>query len=178
MTKINMAVRQPTYQRFMLDLIIFFGLFSVDLLTSLLVHLSTCSLVHLYTCSLVHLYNCPLVHLSTCLLVHLSTCSLVRSLVYFLLFQDKKKVDMKSGKTAGLSGKEMFMFNPSIINQATEDGDDEEGGDFDLNMREKDDDYGVKVGLTKRDCGFCHYYNDLFTYKDILKYINGVVYFL
>ena len=141
-----MAVRQPTYQRFMLDLIIFFGLFSVDLLTSLL--------------------------------VHLSTCSLVRSLVYFLLFQDKKKVDMKSGKTAGLSGKEMFMFNPSIINQATEDGDDEEGGDFDLNMREKDDDYGVKVGLTKRDCGFCHYCNDLFTYKDILKYINGVVYFL
>ena len=141
-----MAVRQPIYLRFMLDLIICFGLFSVDLLTSLL--------------------------------VHLSTCSLVRSLVYFLLFQDKKKVDMKSGKTAGLSGKEMFMFNPSIINQATEDGDDEEGGDFDLNMREKDDDYGVKVGLTKRDCGFCHYYNDLFTYKDILKYINGVVYFL
>ena len=70
---------------------------------------------------------------------------------------------MKSGKTTGLSGKEMFMFNPSIINQATEDGDDEEGGDFDLNMREKDDDYGVKVGLTKRDCGFCHYYKDLVT---------------
>ena len=97
---------------------IFLVLFSVDLLTSLLVLLFTCSLVD------------------------------------FLLFQDKKKVDMKSGKTAGLSGKEMFMFNPSIINQATEDGDDEEGGDFDLNMREKDDDNGVKVGLTKSDCCF------------------------
>ena len=51
---------------------------------------------------------------------------------------------MKSGKTTGLSGKEMFMFNPSIISQATED-DDDEGGDFDLNIREKDDDYAGKV---------------------------------
>ena len=60
------------------------------------------------------------------------------------MFQEKKKNDMKSGKTTGLSGKEMFMFNPSIISQATED-DDDEGGDFDLNIREKDDDYAGKV---------------------------------
>lgn len=42
-----------------------------------------------------------------------------------------------------MSGRDMFLFNPSLVAVDTED--DEEGGDFDLNMREKEEDIGVKV---------------------------------
>ena len=53
---------------------------------------------------------------------------------------------MKSGKTGGMSGREMFMFNPSMVS-AHADGDEEEedGGEFDLNIRENDNDPAVKV---------------------------------
>jgi len=63
--------------------------------------------------------------------------------------KDKKKNEFKSGKTGGLSGREMFMFNPSILNQQNVDEDDE-GGDFDLNIREQED-MGVKVHEIKFD---------------------------
>jgi len=66
-----------------------------------------------------------------------------------LKLKDKKKTDFKSGKTSGLSGREMFMFNPSILTNQSED--DEEGGDFDLNIREQDLDDGVKVHEIKFD---------------------------
>jgi len=64
--------------------------------------------------------------------------------------KDKKKTEFKSGKTGGLSGREMFMFNPSILSQQEAD-DDDEAADFDLNMREHDDDMGVKVHEIKFD---------------------------
>ncbi|KAH3751934.1 zinc finger CCCH domain-containing protein 15-like [Dreissena polymorpha] len=48
--------------------------------------------------------------------------------------QDKKKNDFKQGKVLGISGREMFEFNPDLIA-----GDDEEAGD-DALLREYDDD--------------------------------------
>jgi len=63
--------------------------------------------------------------------------------------KDKKKNEFKSGKTGGLSGREMFMFNPSILNQQGAE-EDEEGADFDLNIREQED-MGVKVHEIKFD---------------------------
>eukprot|EP00088_Acartia_fossae_P026277 TRINITY_DN2708_c0_g1_i10.p1 TRINITY_DN2708_c0_g1~~TRINITY_DN2708_c0_g1_i10.p1 ORF type:complete len:409 (+),score=172.57 TRINITY_DN2708_c0_g1_i10:90-1316(+) len=67
--------------------------------------------------------------------------------------KDKKKTDLKSGKTSGLSGKEIFTFNPSILTAGGGGGDeeDEEGADFDLNIREQDLDDGVKVHEIKFD---------------------------
>ena len=52
---------------------------------------------------------------------------------------------MKSGKTGGMSGREMFMFNPSMVSTHVEGEDDEEGGEFDLGIRDNDDDPAVKV---------------------------------
>jgi len=63
--------------------------------------------------------------------------------------KDKRKNEFKSGKTGGLSGREMFMFNPSIVNQHADD-DDDDGEDFDLNIREQED-MGVKVHEIKFD---------------------------
>jgi hypothetical protein len=49
---------------------------------------------------------------------------------------------MKSGKTGGLSGKDIFTFNPSVLSgEGTEN--DEEGGDFEYEREEED--VGVKV---------------------------------
>eukprot|EP00088_Acartia_fossae_P005747 TRINITY_DN12593_c0_g1_i2.p1 TRINITY_DN12593_c0_g1~~TRINITY_DN12593_c0_g1_i2.p1 ORF type:complete len:402 (-),score=170.59 TRINITY_DN12593_c0_g1_i2:378-1583(-) len=64
--------------------------------------------------------------------------------------KDKKKDNMKSGNTSGLSGREMFQFNPSIVGQVNTD-EDEEGGEFDLNMRDQEEDDGVKVHEIKFD---------------------------
>jgi len=61
--------------------------------------------------------------------------------------KDKKKKDIKSGQTGGLSGKDIFTFNPSIV-QGEEV--DEEAADFDLGIREEED-VGVKVHEIKFD---------------------------
>ena len=58
---------------------------------------------------------------------------------------DKKKDRAKAGLTVGLSGRDMFSFNPTM---AGGDDDDEDGGEaFDMKLREKDegDDDGVQV---------------------------------
>jgi len=60
-----------------------------------------------------------------------------------------KKNALKDGKTSGLSGKDLFMFNPSMLGSAVDD-DDEEGGEFDL-KREPEEDDGVKVHEIKFD---------------------------
>lgn len=57
---------------------------------------------------------------------------------------DKKKSDYRSGKEGGISGREMFIFNPDLaINQDMEEGDT----DFDLKhiKREPEDDEEVEV---------------------------------
>jgi len=62
--------------------------------------------------------------------------------------KDKKKTDMKSGKTGGLSGKDIFTFNPSVLSgEGTEN--DEEGGDFEYEREEED--VGVKIHEIKFD---------------------------
>lgn len=54
--------------------------------------------------------------------------------------EDQKKKDYKSGKQFGLSGKEMFSFNPDLA----DDGDVEDGDAvFDSYAREDDDDENV-----------------------------------
>jgi len=60
-----------------------------------------------------------------------------------------KKNALKDGKTTGLSGRDLFMFNPSIVGAAVDD-DDEEGEEFDL-KREPQEDDGVKVHEIKFD---------------------------
>jgi len=64
---------------------------------------------------------------------------------------DKKKDKAKAGLTHGLSGRDMFSFNPTM---AGGDDDDEDGGEaFDMKLREKDegDDDGVQVHEIKFD---------------------------
>jgi len=63
---------------------------------------------------------------------------------------DKKKDKAKAGITHGLSGRDMFSFNPTMAGEE----DDEEGGEaFDMKMREKgdDEDDGVQVHEIKFD---------------------------
>ncbi len=45
-----------------------------------------------------------------------------------------------------MSGRDIFTFNPSILAENGNE-DDEEGADFDLNMRENEEYTGVKVSL-------------------------------
>lgn len=65
---------------------------------------------------------------------------------------DKKKDRAKAGLTHGLSGRDMFSFNPTM---AGGDDDDEDGGEaLDMKMREKEDgdeDDGVQVHEIKFD---------------------------
>jgi len=63
--------------------------------------------------------------------------------------KEKKKKALNTGTTSGMSGRDMFLLNPSIIAQQGED--DEEGEDFDLNMREQEADDGAKVHEIKFD---------------------------
>jgi len=64
--------------------------------------------------------------------------------------KEKKKKELKSGTTSGMSGRDMFMLDPTMLGQHADDEDDD-GEDFDLNMREKDEDDGVKVHEIKFD---------------------------
>lgn len=64
--------------------------------------------------------------------------------------KDKKKKDLKSGTTSGMSGRDMFLLDPSMLTQHEEEAE-EDDGEFDLNMREQDDDMGVKVHEIKFD---------------------------
>lgn len=63
----------------------------------------------------------------------------------------KKKDEFMAGAKMGISGREMFMFDPKMI--AMEDDDDADGADFDLaNMeKEEEEDDGVKVHEIKFD---------------------------
>jgi len=60
----------------------------------------------------------------------------------------KKKDNLKSGQTTGLSGRELFSYNP---NMAGEEDDDEEGCAVDMNLREKEEDNDTKVHEIKFD---------------------------
>jgi len=66
--------------------------------------------------------------------------------------ENKKKSDMKAGKTVGLSGRDMFKFDPSMM--ANVEDDDEEGEEFDLrgmDKEEEEDGYEGKVHEIKFD---------------------------
>jgi len=65
--------------------------------------------------------------------------------------KDKRKDKYKAGLTVGLSGREMFTFDPKMA--GAQGDDDEEGGDFDLSKmeREEEEDDGVKVHEIKFD---------------------------
>jgi len=62
---------------------------------------------------------------------------------------DKKKDKVKQGMTVGLSGREMFTFNPKMVGDEDEDGEDGEA--FDMADREQEEDDGVKVHEIKFD---------------------------
>ena len=67
---------------------------------------------------------------------------------------DKKKDRAKAGMTHGLSGRDMFSFNPTM---AGGDDDDEDGGEaFDMKLREQDEgeDDGVQVHHPTNTTGF------------------------
>ena len=62
--------------------------------------------------------------------------------------KDKKKKDfIGGGNTGGMSGRDMFLMDPSMLERHVEDPDDE-GDEFDLNIREEEVDDGVKVTYT------------------------------
>ena len=56
--------------------------------------------------------------------------------------QVKKKKEMRDGKTGGMSGRDMFLMDPSMLARHVEEDD---GEDFDLTREEQPDD-GAKVG--------------------------------
>jgi len=60
----------------------------------------------------------------------------------------KKKDNAKSGLTTGLSGRELFSYNPTM---AGEEDDDEEGCAVDMRAREQEEDDGTKVHDIKFD---------------------------
>jgi len=59
----------------------------------------------------------------------------------------KKAKDFKSGQTGGMSGRDMFLMDPTMLARHVEEDD---GEDFDL-TREKEDDDGMKVHEIKFD---------------------------
>lgn len=63
--------------------------------------------------------------------------------------KEKKKKDFKDG-AGGMSGRDMFMMDPSMMERHVEDANDDEG-EFDLGTREDDIDDGVKVHEIKFD---------------------------
>lgn len=66
--------------------------------------------------------------------------------------KDKKKKGFASGQTQGLSGREMFSFNPSMVGDEEDDGEGGEAIDFSKVERETDDDdSNVKVHEIKFD---------------------------
>ncbi len=64
--------------------------------------------------------------------------------------KDKKKQNLKAGLAVGLSGREMFTFDPKM---AGGEDEDEDGEAFDLSKmdREEEEDDGVKVHEIKFD---------------------------
>jgi len=65
--------------------------------------------------------------------------------------EQKRRNDMRSGKMGGLSGRDMFIFDPKMIGDAEED---DEGEEFDLSKMDKEDgeeDDGVRVHEIKFD---------------------------
>jgi len=64
--------------------------------------------------------------------------------------KDKKKKDYTGGNTGGMSGRDMFLMDPSMLERHVEEAEDDEG-EFDLNMREEEADDGVKVHEIKFD---------------------------
>ena len=55
---------------------------------------------------------------------------------------DKKRSDFKSGKEGGISGREMFMFNPALVDVHHDAGADEEGEGATLDMKTLSQDGG------------------------------------
>lgn len=64
--------------------------------------------------------------------------------------KDKKKKELTGGNTGGISGRDMFLMDPSMLERHLEDPDDE-GDEFDINQREGQEDDGVKVHEIKFD---------------------------
>jgi len=64
--------------------------------------------------------------------------------------ENKRRNDMKSGKMGGLSGRDMFIFDPNMIGEVEEDNEAE---DFDFSKMDKEDeeDDGVKIHEIKFD---------------------------
>ena len=60
--------------------------------------------------------------------------------------KEKKKKDFKESGGGGMSGRDMFLMDPSMMERHVEEADDDEG-EFDLGTREGDVDDGVKVKL-------------------------------
>jgi len=61
----------------------------------------------------------------------------------------KKKDKAKSGQTSGLSGRELFSYNPAMVGEEGEE--DEEGCAVDMTAREQEEDDGTKVHDIKFD---------------------------
>ena len=59
--------------------------------------------------------------------------------------KDKKKKEYSSGNVTGMSGRDMFLMDPSMISRHGQEDDDEEGDDFDLTREVQEEDMGVKV---------------------------------
>merc|ERR1712123_7223 len=64
--------------------------------------------------------------------------------------KDKKKKDFKESGGGGMSGRDMFLMDPGMMERHVEDPDDDED-EFDLNIREGHVDDGVKVHEIKFD---------------------------
>jgi len=64
--------------------------------------------------------------------------------------KEKKKKDFKESGGGGMSGRDMFLMDPSMMERHVEEADDDEG-EFDLGTREGDVDDGVKVHEIKFD---------------------------
>lgn len=62
----------------------------------------------------------------------------------------KKKDNAKSGQTSGLSGRELFSYNPAMVGEE-DDEEEEEGCAVDLTARELEEDDGTKVHDIKFD---------------------------
>merc|ERR1719397_1035764 len=76
----------------------------------------------------------------------------LQSFVAWKKKKDKKKKDLVSGQASGMSGRDMFLLDPSMISRHSgHDEGEEEGEEFDLNIREEEEDDGVKVHEIKFD---------------------------
>merc|ERR1712117_488252 len=65
--------------------------------------------------------------------------------------KDKKKKEYTSGNVTGMSGRDMFLMDPSIMSKHGQEDDEDEGEDFDLTREVQEEDMGVKVHEIKFD---------------------------